>query len=269
MAVGAGTPLLMRRVDPPPGVRERYKAWTWSVAWSYQTVVTTWRLSSATRVRYLKVRAVEETPRLLAEATRLRWARDHLPVPAVVDSGTEADVDWLLVDALPGRDATTPQLKARPEWLVPLLARGLRRFHEAPVDACPFRLTVEDALDAVRQRVADGQADQADLHAEFRHLSLDDAVATLEGWAPHENDLVVCHGDYCFPNVLIEDGAVTGYVDVGELAVADPWLDLAVASWSTTWNVGPGWEKLFLDAYGVEEDPRRMSFYRLLYDLIS
>ncbi|MDP8960109.1 MAG: phosphotransferase [Actinomycetota bacterium] len=173
------------------------------------------------------------------------------------------------VDALPGRDATTPQLKARPEWLVPLLARGLRRFHEAPVDACPFRLTVEVALDAVRQRVADGQADQADLHAEFRHLSLDDAVATLEGWAPHENDLVVCHGDYCFPNVLIEDGAVTGYVDVGELAVADPWLDLAVASWSTTWNVGPGWEKLFLDAYGVEEDPRRMSFYRLLYDLIS
>lgn len=220
-------------------------------------------------MRFLKVRAVEDTPRLLAEAARLRWARDHLPVPRVVGCGTEEDVDWLVVDALPGRDATGPELKAQPERLVPLLARGLRRFHEAPVEACPFRLTVRDALVTVRQRVADGQAHHADLHTEFRHLSLDDAVAMLDELAPEEKSLVVCHGDYCFPNVLIEGDAVTGYLDVGELAVADPWWDVAVASWSTTWNVGPGWENVFLDAYGVEPDPPRMTFYRLLYDLIS
>ncbi|HEV2071690.1 MAG TPA: aminoglycoside 3'-phosphotransferase [Acidimicrobiales bacterium] len=259
----------MRRVDPPPGVREFYRAWTWSVAWSYEGVVTTWRLSWAGQVRFLKVRAVEDTPRLLAEAARLRWARDHLPVPSVVACGTEQDVDWLVVDALPGRDATDPGLKARPERLVPLLARGLRRFHEAPVEACPFRLTVTDALVTVRQRVADGQACHADLHTEFRHLSLDDAVAMLDELAPEEKSLVVCHGDYCFPNVLIEGDAVTGYLDLGELAVADPWWDVAVASWSTTWNVGPGWENVFLDAYGVEPDPPRTTFYRLLYDLIS
>lgn len=220
-------------------------------------------------MRFLKVRAVEETPRLLAEAARLRWARDHLPVPSVVGCGTEEDVDWLVVEALPGRDATAPELKARPEWLVPLLARSLRRFHEAPVEACPFRLTVGDALVAVRERVADGQANRADLHTEFRHLSLEDAVAMLEELAPEEKSLVVCHGDYCLPNVLIEGDAVTGYLDLGELAVADPWWDVAVASWSTTWNVGPGWENVFLDAYGVEPDPPRMTFYRLLYDLIS
>lgn len=260
----------MRGVDPPLFLRRAYQDWDWSVAWSYEGAVTTWRLRSAAGdVHYLKVRAVEEAPRLLDEAVRLRWAQDHVPVPVVLDCGTERDVDWLLLDGLPGRDATDPGLKARPARLVPILARGLRRFHQVPVDACPFRLTVDGALAIVRERVATGQAEHADLHAEFRHLSLGEAVASLERLAPDDEDLVVCHGDYCFPNVLVEEDAVTGYLDLGELAVADRWWDVAVGSWSTTWNVGPGWETLFLDAYGIEPDPPRMTFYRLLYDLIS
>ncbi len=40
-------------------------------------------------------------------------------------------------------------------------------------------------------------------------------------------------------------------------------------TWSTKWNIGPGWERLFLDSYGIEADPERMTFYRLVYDLIS
>ena len=260
----------MRQVDPPLVVRRAHAGWTWSAAYAYEGVVTTWRLRSpGGQVRYLKVRAVEEEPSLGDEAVRLEWARAHLPVPAVVDHGTDGDAGWLLLEALPGRDATAPELTARPAWLVPVLAQGLRRFHEAPVSDCPFRLTVEDAIASVRRRIAAGSSEHADLHAEFRHLSLDEALVTLEELAPDSEDLVVCHGDYCFPNVLVEGAAVTGYLDLGELNVADRWWDVAVASWSTCWNVGPGWEGTFLEAYGVEPDARRLTFYRLLYDLIS
>lgn len=80
---------------------------------------------------------------------------------------------------------------------------------------------------------------------------------------------MLCHGDYCFPNVLIEDQRVVGYLDLGEVGVADRWWDLAVATWSTTWNVGPGWEELFLESYGIQPDQERMAYYRLLYDLAS
>ena len=41
---------------------------------------------------------------------------------------------------------------------------------------------------------------------------------------------------------LAADGRCSGQVDLGELGVADRWADLAVATWSTTWNYGPGWE---------------------------
>lgn len=260
----------MRAVNPPPTVRREYRAWAWSAAWSYEGAITTWRLRSDDgRVRFLKVRAVEETPRLLDETARLGWARTHLPVPGVIACGTEGDVDWLLLEGLPGRDATDPALLADTERLVTTLARGLRRSHDAPVDTCPFRLTVDDAIATVHRRVASGQAKHSDLHEEFSHLSLEEALDALVDLGPRTEDLVVCHGDYCFPNVLIEDDAVSAYLDLGELAVADRWWDIAIGAWSTKWNIGPGWEQLFLDRYGVEADPERITFYRLVYDLIS
>lgn len=106
-------------------------------------------------------------------------------------------------------------------------------------------------------------------HAEHAEFSPDTAIEFLEQHRPRSEDLVVCHGDYCFANALIDDWAVVGYLDLGELGVADRWWDLAVTTWSTTWNLGPGWEHTFLDAYGVEEDPDRIAFFRLLYDLAS
>jgi len=45
--------------------------------------------------------------------------------------------------------------------------------------------------------------------------------------------------------------------------------DLAVGSWSIIWNLGARWEELFLDSYGVARDSGRISFYRLLYDLVA
>ncbi len=262
--------MIPRNLEPPLRLRQDYAAWAWSVAWSYEGAITTWRLDSVhDQVRFLKVRAVDETPSLGDEAVRLRWARGYLPVPEVVAHGTEGGIDWLLLEELAGLDGTATPLKTDPERLVPILARGLRRFHEAPVTACPFRLTVGDAIATVRQRVDSGRAERQDLHPEFSHLTLDEALATLDELAPAEEDLVVCHGDYCFPNVILVGDEISGYIDLGELAVADRWWDVAVGSWSTTWNIGPGWEQLFLDSYGIVADHRRMTFYRLLYDLIS
>lgn len=86
---------------------------------------------------------------------------------------------------------------------------------------------------------------------------------------PEIDKLVVCHGDPCVPNTLItSDGRFTGHVDLGDLGVADRWADLAVATWSTEWNYGPGWEELYLGSYGIAADHDRIRFYRDLWDLV-
>jgi kanamycin kinase len=151
-------------------------------------------------------------------------------------------------------------------------AEGLRAFHDAtPVGNCPFDFRLDAALDHGRRRVAAG------CHRPGRGLQRrppppshrNRALRELQRRRPASEDLVVCHGDYCPPNALLRGGRVIGYVDIGELAVADRWWDLAVATWSTTWNFGPGLEPLFLAAYGADPDPDRQAFYRLLYDLAS
>jgi aminoglycoside phosphotransferase len=61
---------------------------------------------------------------------------------------------------------------------------------------------------------------------------------------------VLTHGDYCLPNVLLEDGKLSGVVDLGRVALASPEVDLAAGVWTLQYNFGPGFGRPFLDAYG-------------------
>ena len=258
-------------LDVPSDLLDEYAAWEWREVSRHPGNSVMYRLSgSAGGGCYLKIVRLGWTPSAQAEAERTAWARGFLPVPRVLRHGVTETSGWLLTEAIDGIDATHASLRADVEGLVDRLARGLDRFHSAPADACPFQFRIADALRHVRQRLETGQIDPArDFHSEFAALTADAAVAELERTAPEAEDVVVCHGDYCVPNILLRDDAVVGFVDLGELGVADRWWDLAVATWSLGWNFGAGYEDRFLAAYGVRRDEHRLRFYRLLYDLAS
>jgi aminoglycoside phosphotransferase len=118
-----------------------------------------------------------------------------------------------------------------------------------------------------RRRADEGRLDPGLWHEEHQSFGIERALDLLADIPPADR-LVVCHGDACAPNTLItKDGCCSGHVDLGELGVADRWADLAVATWSTEWNYGTGWEDLLLSAYRVRPDPDRTRYYRLLWDL--
>ena len=182
---------------------------------------------------------------LAAEADRLTWAIEWVNVPRVLETGADNDGSWLLTSPLPGRSAVDARWHDHPEPTVTAIGRGLRTLHDTlPVDRCPFRWSVED-------RVA--------------VLDRDQAAATRRS-APTTSRLVVCHGDACAPNTLLDDtGNVVGHVDFGSLGIADRWADLAVALWSIEYNWGIGWAETFLAAYGIAPDPKRISYYQQLW----
>jgi kanamycin kinase len=101
-------------------------------------------------------------------------------------------------------------------------------------------------------------------------LPVDDCPFGPPPWvtdSPTIDRVVVCHGDACAPNTLIDDdGRFHGHVDLGDLGVADRWADLAVATLSLSWNYGGSWEGELLDAYGVEPQPARIEHYRRQWD---
>ena len=201
------------------------------------------RIGTDANVRYAKWAPAGSDIDLPAEAERMRWAHPYAKVPKVLDSGADATGAWLVTSPMAGENAITERWKADPETAVRVTGAALRALHDAlPVEECPFDWSVEARLERAN-------------------------VQSAPGDVPPIDRLVVCHGDACVPNTLIdENGRYAGHVDLGALGVADRWADIAVGSWSTEWNYGPGWEDAYLDAYGVEADAERIRFYRALWD---
>ena len=135
------------------------------------------------------------------------WAAPYLPVPKVVTLQQLGDSTILLTEALPGRDATHAAWRADLPALVRALGRGLRSFHDAVGEEwCPFRFDLARALAHVEERVRAGDISASGFHQEHAHLTPAEALAELEDTAPDDEDLVVCHGDFCPPNAAAPGG---------------------------------------------------------------
>lgn len=205
---------------------------------------------------------------LEGEAARMAWVAPFSPVPRVLAAGSDATGRWLVTAPLPGESAVADRWKRQPAAAVAAIGVGLRHLHEsAPVAECPFSWSVADRVANAHRRVTEGVTDLATWHPVHHSLAIETALSIVDDPPPAER-LVVCHGDACAPNTLIDrNGRWSGHVDLGSLGVADPWADLAIATWSTEWNYGPGWEPTLLDAYEIAPDPERIAYYRLLWDL--
>lgn len=209
----------------------------------------TWQLGHGFRRRFVKWAPSGSGLPIGPEVERLRWVGRFRAVPVVLLHDRDDDGEWLVTAGLPGRSAVDPRWLADPLPAVRAIGAGLRALHDAlPVTGCPFDWSAGARLDEAR----------ATAGGEVPARLLD---------VPDVDRLVVCHGDACAPNTLLtDDGECSGHVDLGSLGVADRWADLAAATWSTSWNYGPGWERPLLEAYGVDPDPERMGYYRLLWD---
>ena len=219
--------------------------------------------------RFLKWAPAGSAPSLDEEAARMRWARPYTPVPEVLDAGVAVDGStWLLTVALPGTTAVADRWKASPRVAVRAIGEGLRAMHDSlPATTSPFTWAAEERLERARTTGRERLANPARWHPSHRHLTADEAMAIVADPPPVDRP-VVCHADACAPNTLIgDDGRWVGHVDLGRMGTADRWADLAIATWSSEWNYGPGWEDELLAAYDVAPDPDRTRYYRLLWDL--
>lgn len=236
--------------------------------WKNQAGGLTFELSNRARRRFLKWAPVGSGIDIEAEVARLAWAIQFTPVPRYLDSGQNHTGTWMLTEPVPGQSAVSERWKREPRVAVIAIGEGLRRLHDAlPVDQCRFNWSAPTRVSDARQRAALDQIDPAAWHPEHRDLTIDQALEKLTG-VPSIDRAVVCHGDACAPNTMLRaNGRCSGHVDLGAMGVADRWADLAVATWSTAWNYGPDWEQELLAAYGVDPDPVRTDYYRLLWDL--
>lgn len=255
-----------RPLGVPVAVRDLARGERLAVVWENELGGRTFEIGDGPGRRFVKWAPAGSGLDLGAEAERLAWAAPYTTVPRVLGRGRSAAGEWLCTQGLPGENAVSARWRAEAARAAAAIGLGLRRLHDAlPVAACPFSWSLERRLAAVERRKHALRPER--WHACHRALGVEAALRVL-AQPPPTDRLVVCHGDACAPNTLVgDDGQPTGHVDLGALGVADRWADLAVATWSTQWNYGPGFEEALLEAYGVRPDPERTRYYRLLWDL--
>lgn len=225
--------------------------------------------------RYLKILSSpigfnQEQRVLAAEAARLQWLAERLPVPEVHYYGHDEQDEFLLISELSGIVSCDQTLCDRVPEVVRLLAEGLHMVHRVDISACPFDMRREKRLELARQYLAQGMIDATQFNVEFQGLSAQEVYELALQHSSFDEDLVFTHGDYCLPNILLDRqlNQVSGLLDWGRSGIADRYADLALAARSLARNFGEQWVPLLFAEYGLASpDQVKLQFYRALDEI--
>ena len=160
--------------------------------------------------------------------------------------------DWLLTRAVPGEDCTHRRFLDDPKRLSAILGEELRLLHEVSTAGCP----VTDHTALYMASVAEGQSyrrfDAGYFHKEG--LTEETARELVREFSPRLHNEVLLHGDYCLPNVMLDDWKFSGFIDLDHGGIGDRHIDLFWGAWSLGFNLGTDkWRSRFLDAYGRDK----------------
>ena len=256
----------MKVTDLPDPWRLELEGYTWRL----QTIGDLERLDISAggfrkAVAVSQVGSLRPLSEIEAEAARLRWlAAMGIPCPIVKRVETHDGRDWLLMTALNGTDCTSLGRQCA-EVIIECMANALHRLHGLDTNSCPFDHALARRIDDARRRVSAGVVDETDFDDEHTGMPAVHLFEKLIASKPRSEDLVVTHGDACLPNLIIDGGHVSGFIDCGRLGVADRYQDLALAARSIAFNLGVSWVEPFFVRYGINRlDPSKLAFYRLL-----
>ena len=170
--------------------------------------------------------------------------------------------DWLLTERVPGEDCTHALYLSEPKRLCDTLAELLREIHETDSQGCPVPDRMREYFTTAEQNHAVGRYDATLFDDNPWYASADEAWRIVcEGRSLLQSDTLL-HGDYCLPNVMLDQWHFSGLIDVGNGGIGDRHVDLFWGIWTLRFNLGTDcYRDRFFDAYGreaVEEDRLRI-----------
>lgn len=170
---------------------------------------------------------------------------------AEVVSYLSADRDWLLTSAVKGEDCVHERYLSQPKRLCDTLAQTLRQLHETDYTDCPVMDRTAEYLAFAESNYRAGVFDASLFPEGIGYRTAEDAQAVLTDGKAALQSRVLLHGDYCLPNVMLDDWKLSGFIDVGCGGVGDRHIDIFWGVWTLRYNLKTdAYRARFLDAYG-------------------
>ena len=166
-----------------------------------------------------------------------------------------------------------------PDEMVTVLADTLKLLWSIDISDCPRDMSLDGELLKANERVEKNEIDLDDAEPEtFGEGGFRDPEDLLQWLCDHKPSYepVLSHGDYCLPNVFIENGKLSGLIDLGNAGIADKWEDIAMCYRSLKHNFdGTYGKKVYTDfrpevlfeKLGIEPDWEKIQYYILLDEL--
>lgn len=161
--------------------------------------------------------------------------------------------DWLLTTRVPGEDCTDPACLAEPKRLCDTTAQLLRMLHETDFSGCPVQRTA-DYLENARKNYEKKAYDSALFPDNWGYATPEEAWQEVERNGKYLGADVLLHGDYCLPNIMLDNWRFTGFIDLDAGGIGDRHIDLFWGIWSLQFNLKTdAYRERFLDAYGRDQ----------------
>ncbi len=197
---------------------------------------------------YLKTAAAGT---LFREAALTRYFSEKGLSAEVLYYETAHGMDYLLTSRVEGEDCCDKRYLDDPKRLAVLLGERLRALHETGFEDCPVKNRMEDYLGTVRENYEKRKYDRSFLSEKLAHFSIDEVYRYIEEHKDVFRSEVLLHGDYCLPNVMLDDWRFSGFIDLGAGGVGDRHIDLFWGAWTMRFNLGTdAYRERFFDAYG-------------------
>lgn len=161
--------------------------------------------------------------------------------------------DWMLTKKLAGDDCTAEKYLSEPEKLCDTLAERLHMLHSLEYSGCPVKNHTQQFIEKAEEnhRLARFYNDLP--HSYLGFDSPEDGYAFLNAKKGLLKTDTLLHGDYCMPNIILNNWQFSGFIDLGSAGVGDRHVDLFWALWSLVFNLKTNkYRRRFIDAYGRE-----------------
>ena len=159
------------------------------------------------------------------------------------------------------------------------MKRLLKMLWSVDISGCPRIRDLDTELEEAKSRVENGLVDVGDAEpATFGEGGFKDPEALLEWLYANRPDYepVLSHGDFCLPNIILNDGEVSGFIDLDDAGVGDKWRDIALCHRSLKHNfdgtyggrIYPDFDPdMLFDALGIDPDRDKLRYFMLLDEL--
>ena len=163
------------------------------------------------------------------------------------------DKDYMVTRAVKGEDCTFAPYLDDPKRLCRVLAECMRMLHSADKTDCPVKDRMKTYADTVSKNYNKGVFDPLGFTEKGSSLTRDEAYKYF--WDNrselHSDHLI--HGDFCLPNIMLNNWNFSAFIDLGNGGVGDKHVDIFWCIWTLWFNLKTKeYTDYFLDAYGRE-----------------